>query len=106
MAVALLVLPPVAVLLMVWFGQLPVIVTLVPATRLGVEVPFPPSATDNGVTRLAPTELQVLVAVQEDRLFPGVAELLKNNCPTTQVAGSEVPTLTGLVTGMAEKSGL
>jgi hypothetical protein len=31
--------------------------------------------------------------------------VLKNNCPTTQVAGSEVPTLIGRVTGMAEKSG-
>lgn len=30
----------------VWFGQVPVIVTLLPATREGVDVPVPPCATD------------------------------------------------------------
>jgi hypothetical protein len=70
-----------------------------------VEVPVPPFATDKGVIKLAPTELQVLAEVQEERLFPGVAALLKNNCPTTHVVGRDVPTVTGLVTGIAEKSG-
>lgn len=37
--------PPLAVLLMVWFGQVPVMVTLVPATKAGVAVPVPPLAT-------------------------------------------------------------
>ena len=37
-------LPP-AVELTVWLGQVPVIVTLVPATRAGVVVPVPPFAT-------------------------------------------------------------
>ena len=31
--------------LTVWLGQVPVIVTLVPATRVGVAVPVPPFAT-------------------------------------------------------------
>ena len=31
--------------LMVWFGQVPVIVTFVPATKAGVAVPVPPLAT-------------------------------------------------------------
>ena len=31
--------------LTVWLGQVPVIVTLVPATRAGVAVPVPPFAT-------------------------------------------------------------
>jgi hypothetical protein len=30
---------------MVWFGQVPVIVTFVPATKAGVAVPVPPLAT-------------------------------------------------------------
>lgn len=107
MAVALpeLAVPPVAVLLTVWFGQAPVIVTFEPATRPGAVVPVPPCATERGVTRVLPTGLQTLVEVQEDKLLPTVAEVLKNNCPTTQVEGSEVPTVTGFVTGMAEKSG-
>lgn len=37
--------PPLAVELIVWFGQVPVIVTLVPATKAGVAVPVPPDAT-------------------------------------------------------------
>src|SRR5262249_32958465 len=42
----------------VWLGQAPVMVTLLPATRAGVAVPVPPEATDTGVARLivpAPT---------------------------------------------------
>ena len=38
-------LPPLLVELIVWLGQVPVIVTLVPATRAGVAVPVPPFAT-------------------------------------------------------------
>lgn len=91
--------------LIVWFGQLPVIVMLEPATRPGDEVPLPPFATDNGRVRLLPIKFQVLVAVQAERLLPATAALLKNNCPTLHVDGSEVPTLTGRVNGMAEKSG-
>ena len=34
--------PPPPVELMVWLGQVPVMVTFVPATRLGVDVPVPP----------------------------------------------------------------
>src|SRR5262245_23066809 len=41
--------PP--VLLIVWFGQVPVMVTLVPATRAGVAVPVPPLAMETGVAR-------------------------------------------------------
>lgn len=37
--------PPLAVELMVWLGQVPVMVTLVPATKAGVAVPVPPDAT-------------------------------------------------------------
>jgi hypothetical protein len=37
--------PPPPVALIVWFGQVPVIVTLVPATSAGVAVPVPPLAT-------------------------------------------------------------
>ena len=37
--------PPLAVELIVWFGQVPVMVTLVPATNEGVDVPVPPDAT-------------------------------------------------------------
>src|SRR5262245_45259179 len=33
----------------VWFGHVPVMVTLLPATRDGVAVPVPPLATDTGV---------------------------------------------------------
>ena len=33
---------PLAVELMVWFGQVPVIVILLPATNDGLEVPVPP----------------------------------------------------------------
>jgi hypothetical protein len=51
---------------MVWLGQLPVMVTLAPATKPGVEVPFPPFATDNGKAKLPiPTPLQVFAEVQE-----------------------------------------
>ena len=90
---------------MVWLGQLPVIVMLEPATKLGVAVPLPPFATDTGKDKPGPIGFQVLAEVQADRLLPAAAALLKNNCPTIQLAGSEVPTLTGRVTGMAEKSG-
>ena len=38
-------LPPLLVELIVWLGQVPVIVTFVPATRAGVAVPVPPLAT-------------------------------------------------------------
>lgn len=41
--------PPELLELMVWFGQVPVMVTLVPATRLGVVVPVPPLATGSAV---------------------------------------------------------
>ena len=37
--------PPPPVELIVWFGQVPVIVTLVPATSAGAAVPVPPLAT-------------------------------------------------------------
>ena len=37
--------PPLAVELMVWFGQVPLMVTLLPATKEGVAVPVPPDAT-------------------------------------------------------------
>lgn len=37
--------PPGLLELMVWFGQVPVMVTLVPATKAGVDVPVPPLAT-------------------------------------------------------------
>ena len=37
--------PPGLLELMVWFGQVPVMVTLVPAVKLGVAVPVPPLAT-------------------------------------------------------------
>lgn len=37
--------PPLAEELIVWFGQVPVMVTLVPATKDGVAVPVPPDAT-------------------------------------------------------------
>jgi hypothetical protein len=40
------IMPPVE--LTVWLGKLPVIVTLVPATREGVGVPVPPFATGSG----------------------------------------------------------
>jgi hypothetical protein len=50
-AVTLLTPPPLPVELIVWFGQVPVIVTLVPATRLGVVVPVPPFAIETGVER-------------------------------------------------------
>ena len=36
-----------AVELIVWFGQVPVTVTFVPATMLGVVVPVPPWLTGN-----------------------------------------------------------
>ena len=39
--------PPPPDELIVWFGQVPVIVTLVPASSVGVEVPVPPLATGN-----------------------------------------------------------
>jgi hypothetical protein len=77
----------------------------VPAINPGVAVPVPPFATDSGKVKLAPMGLQVFVEVQELRLLPACAELLKNNCPTTQVEGNAVPTLTGRVTGIVEKSG-
>jgi len=37
--------PPVPVELIVWLGHVPVMLTLVPATRLGLDVPVPPLAT-------------------------------------------------------------
>ena len=37
--------PPGLLELIVWFGQVPVMVTLVPATSAGVVVPVPPLAT-------------------------------------------------------------
>lgn len=37
--------PPGLLELIVWFGQVPVMVTLVPATNAGVAVPVPPLAT-------------------------------------------------------------
>jgi hypothetical protein len=43
-AVTLVTVPPGLDELMVWFGQVPVIVTLVPATNAGVAVPVPPLA--------------------------------------------------------------
>ena len=39
--------PPPPDELIVWFGQVPVMVTLVPATSAGVAVPVPPLATGN-----------------------------------------------------------
>ena len=39
--------PPVLLLLIVWLGQEPVMVTFVPATNAGVAVPVPPLATAN-----------------------------------------------------------
>ena len=33
----------------VWFGQVPVMVTLVPATKAGVVVPVPPLSTGSAV---------------------------------------------------------
>jgi hypothetical protein len=43
--------PPLFVLLMVWLGQDPVTVTLVPATNDGVVVPVPPDATGTGLVK-------------------------------------------------------
>ena len=37
--------PPGLLELIVWFGQVPVMLTLVPATSAGVAVPVPPLAT-------------------------------------------------------------
>ena len=45
-AVTLVTLPE-AVELTVWLGHVPVMLTLVPATRLGLDVPVPPLATAN-----------------------------------------------------------
>ena len=39
--------PPGLLELMVWFGQVPVMLTLEPATNEGVAVPVPPEATAN-----------------------------------------------------------
>ena len=51
--VTLVAAPPVE--LIVWLGQVPEMVTLLPATRLGEDVPVPPFATDTGVDRFTVT---------------------------------------------------
>ena len=54
-----LVTPPEAVELTVWLGHVPVMLTLVPATKLGVEVPVPPLAT----AKVPPSVTAPVVAV-------------------------------------------
>ena len=51
---------PVAVELTVWLGHVPVMLTLVPATRLGLDVPVPPLATAN----VPPSVTAPVVAVE------------------------------------------
>lgn len=60
-----LLLPP-PVELIVWFGQDPVIVTLVPATKVGVVVPVPPLVT----FKTPPTETAPVVVVAGVRPVP------------------------------------
>lgn len=52
-----------------------------------------------------PITVQVFVLVQEYKFPPAEAALLKYNWPMVQVDGSDVPTVTGRVMGIAEKSG-
>lgn len=67
----------------------------------------PPSvALPAGCKVLLPMTLHALGWVQAKILAPAAAELLKNSCPSWQVAGSAVPTETGLVKVKFEKSGL
>ena len=51
---------PVMVALTVWLGHVPVMLTLVPATKLGVEVPVPPLAT----AKVPPSVTAPVVAVE------------------------------------------
>jgi hypothetical protein len=60
---------PLLVAAIVWFGQVPVIVTFDPATRLGVDVPLPPFATGN-----VPVTCEVRLMVP-DRALVGILVL-------------------------------
>ncbi len=59
-AVTAVTVPPLLVELIVWFGQVPVMVTLVPATKAGVDVPVPPLST----SKTPPSVTTPVVAVE------------------------------------------
>lgn len=69
--------PPPPVEAMVWFGQVPVMVTLEPATKAGVAVPLPPFATGKmPVTPVVKGKPVKLVAVPDDGV-PNAPPLVK-----------------------------
>jgi hypothetical protein len=88
----------------------PDVYTEIAGLRLHAYAFVVPMSAQNGNPEADPEDgvsgVQVLVEVQPNRLMPGAALLLKNSAPAAQVAGSAVPTLTGLVEGAPEKSTL
>lgn len=92
--------------MMVWFGQLPVMVTLVPATRPGEAVPVPPLATarmpeivdvPSATVKPAPVEPPVNVPtdVREDAVTPA-AKVAPVNVPAAAVMVPEAPSETAV----------
>jgi hypothetical protein len=59
-AVTLVTVPPGLDELIVWLGHVPVIVTLVPATKAGADVPLPPLATFRMPPKVMDPDVDVL----------------------------------------------
>lgn len=83
--------PPPPDELIVWLGHDPVMVTLVPATRLGVAVPVPPLATGKRpVTPVVSGKPVVLVKVPDEgvpRAPPGATK----SVPAVAAVNADVP---------------
>jgi hypothetical protein len=87
-------------------NAVPVFVNVIVCTVLRVftvcepKFRLPGLITTCGVLTLAlASGVHVFVAVHPYKLEPGAAVVLKNNCPTSHVDGSDAPTETGRVDG-------